>query len=490
MTPMRRIVRQFTVVLFSLAALGQDAGSALQTGVAYSAMKASLPLSAEQRAEADRLGLEAQKAGQSGRFAEAMRLFAQGTAVMNGVEWTPVVELSSSLQAKLDHALWERGKTVTLTLAPLYPVARAAEEKLSVSAVLQTAKPASETPLLTKLPLTVASLPFTARFAVPDSPEANYILEVRVAGADGDFDERGKMFHLKRVPVRIESVGGEVERLRARIAKAATTSPSAEYAVTLWERIDRGETSPHGYNLRKEFGAANAILDALDAGRNPLDGVRGDVRRAYRSTLDQTLQPYRLYIPAQYDAAHAAPLVVALHGMSGDENSLFDLYGEGALKREAGRLGFLVVCPKGRQPASMYRGAAERDVFDVIAEVRRDYSIDANRIYLMGHSMGAYATWALAMGHPDLFAALGPIAGGGNPTGMEKIRNVPQYVVHGDADKTVPVTQSRTMVEAARKLGTTVVYVEIPDGDHIHVATPQFGPMLDFFAKQSKKSAD
>ena len=149
-----------------------------------------------------------------------------------------------------------------------------------------------------------------------------------------------------------------------------------------------------------------------------------------------------------------------------------------------------MVCPKGRDSASMYRGSAEQDVLDVIAEVERDYKVDLNRVYLMGHSMGAYGTWSIAMDHPDMFAALGPISGGGNPAGMVKLRAIPEYVVHGDNDKTVPVTQSRTMVDAGKKAGANITYVEIPGGSHVDVAAPQFGPMLDFFAKQSRHVAE
>jgi carbon-monoxide dehydrogenase large subunit len=100
----------------------------------------------------------------------------------------------------------------------------------------------------------------------------------------------------------------------------------------------------------------------------------------------------------------------------------------------------------------MYRGAAEQDVLDVLAEVKRDYKIDAKRVYLMGHSMGAYGAWSIAMNHPGLFAALGPISGGGNPAGLEKIKAIPQYIVHGDNDKTVPVAQSRAIAEDALAL--------------------------------------
>jgi predicted peptidase len=135
----------------------------------------------------------------------------------------------------------------------------------------------------------------------------------------------------------------------------------------------------------------------------------------------------------------------------------------------------------------MYRGSAEQDVLDVIAEVRRAYRVDPNRIYLMGHSMGAFGTWELAMRHPEMFAALGPISGGGDPQGMERIRHIPQYVVHGGNDKTVPVARSRAMVEAGKKLGTRIVYVEVPGGSHGDVAAPEFPHMLDFFARQSRE---
>jgi predicted peptidase len=172
--------------------------------------------------------------------------------------------------------------------------------------------------------------------------------------------------------------------------------------------------------------------------------------------------------------------------MGGDENSMFDAYANGAIKREAARLGFLIACPKGRDKTSMYTGTAEKDVLDVLAEVRRDYRVDAGRVYLMGHSMGAFGTWSIAMRNPGLWAALGPVSGGGNAAGMAALKDIPQYVVHGDNDKTVPVNMSRMMVAAGRKAGARIEYVEVPGGSHSDVVVPQFGPMFDFFASQNK----
>ena len=104
----------------------------------------------------------------------------------------------------------------------------------------------------------------------------------------------------------------------------------------------------------------------------------------------------------------------------------------------------------------------------------------------MGHSMGGYGTWSIAIGHPEMFAALGPISGGGDVNGMVKIKNIPQYVTHGDTDPTVNVSMSRAMVEAGKKAGAPITYVEVPGGTHISVAQPAFAPMMEFFAKQVK----
>src|SRR5260370_42716089 len=105
-----------------------------------------------------------------------------------------------------------------------------------------------------------------------------------------------------------------------------------------------------------------------------------------------------------------------------------------------------------------------------MADVERNYRGDAARIYLMGHSMGAYGTWSIAMDHPDIFAALGPVSGGGSAARMAKIRNIPEYVAHGEDDRTGPVMQPRNMGEAGKKAGADIVYVQAPGGSHVSVA--------------------
>jgi pimeloyl-ACP methyl ester carboxylesterase len=473
------------------ALFAQDAGMVLRTSVTYNTQKATLQLTGDQRQQADELLRQAQQATQAGKYGDAMRSLYQGLAVMRNVPWTPAFEFASSLQGKLDHAMVEPGSQVTVTLAPLYATPGAAGVKMNASfALIPVRKDGPpQKPLGSPVPVDPAAVRFAMPVALPETPDGDYNIEVTLS-ADGDTPaaaSRGAF--VKTLPLHIDRLADSVQRLRAHLAKTPKKDgiATAEYAVSLYTLADSGELNPSRVNFREEFAAANAILDALDAGKDPFAGQHGDSHRAYRSTVDNSFQPYRIFVPESYDAAKPAPLVVALHGMGGDENTIFEAYANGLLKREAERHGFLVVCPKGRDSASMYRASAEKDVLDAMADVERTYRVDSTRVYLMGHSMGGYGTWSIAMGHPDLFAALGPISGGGTAAGMAAIRGIPEYVVHGDDDRTVPVTQSRNMVEAGRKAGAEIVYVEVPGGSHTSVAAPAFGPMLDFFAKQQKR---
>jgi predicted esterase len=470
------------VFTLGLVLYAQDAGMVLRTSVTYRTQRNSLQLTEEQRQQADQLAREAAQAGQAGKYGDAVRAYYHGLAVMRGVAWTPALEFASGLQAHLDHAIVEPGKSIAVTLSPLY-TSPATAPKLTASLFLVPLKKdgSAEQSLGSAVVVDPAAIPFSTTIRPPSEVVGDYTIEVRLA-PEGELPAQ-----VKRLPVHIEPLAGPAGRLRDRLAnsgkKTSPALPTAEYALALYEHADHGDVNPALYHFSDDFATANQILDALDAGRDPFAGRHGDFRKAYRSAVDHTLQPYRLFIPEAYNASKPNALLIALHGMGGDENNMFDAYG-GALKREAGRVGIVVACPKGRDSASMYRDSAEQDVMDVLAEVRRDYNIDPSRIYLMGHSMGGYGTWSVAMSHPDVFAALGPISGGGNPAGMAKIAHIPEYVVHGDDDRTVAVTQSRTMVEAGKKAGANIVYVEVPGGSHISVAAPQFGPMLDFFVRQ------
>src|SRR5260370_25137768 len=222
-------LRSIILVAFGVGLFAQDASLVLRTSVGYNTQKASLPLTDDQKKEADRLGQEAQRAGFAGKYGDAMRLYFQGMAVMNKVEWTPAVEFAASLQPKLDHAMVEPGSRINLSLAPLYPSERARETKLTATVYLLQVnnEPSDAKPLVSKIPVNPVELSTSIGLRIPETPTGNYVLEARLAPTAGDSDPNARASYTKRIQLHVEPLSSQVERLRTRLAEAAATKAPA-----------------------------------------------------------------------------------------------------------------------------------------------------------------------------------------------------------------------------------------------------------------------
>jgi acetyl esterase/lipase len=102
--------------------------------------------------------------------------------------------------------------------------------------------------------------------------------------------------------------------------------------------------------------------------------------------------------------------------------------------------------------------------------------------------MGAIGTWKIAAKYPDIWAALAPFSGMGQPATVEQFRSIPEIVVHGDADATVSVEGSRAMVAKMKELGVEVTYLEVPGGSHGGVVAPNLAAAIEFFDKHARKA--
>ncbi|HLF83025.1 MAG TPA: prolyl oligopeptidase family serine peptidase [Blastocatellia bacterium] len=492
------------VIACCAVGLAQDSGQVLRVSVGYGTMKNTpavmAKLTPEARAEVDRLGGMARAANGDARYGDALKHLYHAMALMRGTEWTPARALGSALTVKLDRAMVDPGDKVAIRIGQMFGLDQKLSAKLSASISLlklrgdETVK---DLKVLDSLDPDFIAHPPSAEVVLPDVEAGNYRIAVRVQIAGGEPI-------VKYATIHIESgLAADFAAAKARAAKIqeslkakhrdalVAAVPSAEFRISLFELARAGEINFDRIDFRVALREATSMLDALDAGNDPFAARHGEFKKAYRSKVDSTLQPYQVFVPAAYDKSKAFPLVIALHGMGGDENSYFQAYASGAFKLEADKHGYIVACPKGRKPASMYIGDAERDVMDVIAEMRRDYNIDPDRIYLTGHSMGGYGTWSVAMSHPDVFAALAPVSGGANnPAGMSKIAHIPQLVVHGDNDPTVPVERSRVMVATGKKLGAEIKYIEVPGGDHGSVVAPTFKEVFGWFDAHRRKTAE
>src|SRR5262249_7417186 len=130
------------------------------------------------------------------------------------------------------------------------------------------------------------------------------------------------------------------------------------------------------FNVEEDLPLAEELAAGLLAGKSPLVTRTGDLRQAYRASVDDTLQPYPVYLPKLYTPAKKYPLVVALHGATGDENTYMDFYldrksGRNLFKQLGEERGYVLVTPCGRGPYGMYQGPAEKDVLDVLERVKQ-----------------------------------------------------------------------------------------------------------------------
>ena len=92
--------------------------------------------------------------------------------------------------------------------------------------------------------------------------------------------------------------------------------------------------------------------------------------------------------------------------------------------------------------------------------------VDPKRVYIMGISMGAMATYELCWRYPHLFAAAVPICGGADINRLASAAIIHWRIYHGDADKVVPVTFSRTAYKALKQAGAKIIYREFAGCTH------------------------
>lgn len=198
-----------------------------------------------------------------------------------------------------------------------------------------------------------------------------------------------------------------------------------------------------------------------------------------------TTIPYRIYVPFNYDPAKQYPLLLSLHGASerGDDNvrqlSLINL----ALDNKELEVDEAIIiypqCPVDNKWVDTSWAVTEynldtmpesnelKAVLELLDEVKKTYSVDENRQYVIGLSMGGYGTWNLLMNHPDMFAGAVPMCSGGDPNKADIIKDIPIWAVHGAVDTTVSVAGTRKMATALQAVGAeNFHYTELPDAGH------------------------
>ncbi len=196
--------------------------------------------------------------------------------------------------------------------------------------------------------------------------------------------------------------------------------------------------------------ASSGPRDAVDPG----DHTGGFLMRSV--TIDERTMPYVMYVPLAYSADDSAapwPVIVFLHGSGECGTDGLRQLSQGlgqAIQRQPERWPFVVLLPQ--LPSRDMQWSAYDDlVMAMLESARTELRLDDDRTYLTGLSRGGAGTWSIGAAHPEMWAALAPICGYGEPASTAPmLTRMPIWCFHGDADDIVPAAQSVAMVEAIR----------------------------------------
>jgi predicted peptidase len=169
------------------------------------------------------------------------------------------------------------------------------------------------------------------------------------------------------------------------------------------------------------------------------------------------------------------PVIVFLHGIGESGTNVWKTAVHGPLKyiEKHSDFPFIVVCPQ----CPVGQNWSDETVISLLDEVIAKYTVDTNRVYLTGLSMGGFGAWSLATSHPDRFAAAAPICGGDGMMGVlagrfnkehgDALRSLPIWAFHGGKDPIVSLAESERMVEAIKNLGSDEIKLTIyPEAAH------------------------
>ncbi len=502
----RHTVAVAVLALFAAPAFSQALPNLALARLSYNVRKRTVSPQGDLKQQIDTNDRALAEATEKGQIGEVRRLIAKGMVLLNGGQWTADLDFASSLALRSDHTFVDSARPYTIRIEQIYSPSIDLKGSLRAKVSLEKARGAGNgrggngaappPPEFVKdlgsygeLSRDLRESPYHLQLNLGDVPDGNY--QIRAEVFDGDHSLGSAILRI----VAEKGLDAALQRLETAAARAPElVKADVAYPLDYVRKVNLGLIDRGAFDVDKEIATAEETLAAAQGGKDPFAGRTGDFKRHYYLRAAGEIMPYRLYIPPAYDGTHAYPMVLALHGLGGTEDAFFGPNYR-ALE-EAQRRGYILVAPLGFRIDGGYggRGAVHtrsqqlstQDVMEVLRLVRERYKIDDNRIYLLGHSMGGVGTWLLGPKYPDIWAALAPISGAGDPASIDKTREIPEIVVHGDADNVVPVNSSRVMVAAMKKLGVEVKYIEVPGGSHGDVAAPNMSAIFDFFDAHRK----
>jgi phospholipase/carboxylesterase len=187
---------------------------------------------------------------------------------------------------------------------------------------------------------------------------------------------------------------------------------------------------------------------------------------------------FSLYVPEHYTAERSWPVVVALHGGSGNGRDFLWTW-----LREAKSRGYVLISPSSVNDT--WSDVEERGLFEILEWTGERFHLDPSRVLLTGLSDGGTFALIYGLAHPNVFRALAPLCGvlhpANSPLGnLARARGVPIYLVHGALDFLFPVQLAQLARDTLLAHGAALEYRELPELSHTYPRSENVR-ILDWF---------
>lgn len=188
--------------------------------------------------------------------------------------------------------------------------------------------------------------------------------------------------------------------------------------------------------------------------------------------------PCRVYVPKGLAKDKPVPVVVALHGVGGDENTFFESHGAGQIVKECETRGWVLVAPRS--------GALTAPPVPILVDALAErYPLDRKRVFVVGHSAGA--AQALAQAASGKFAAVAALGGGEKVTDAKPFATLPVFIGVGDKDSPALAgarSLSKSLTEGGAKAVTFKEYPGVEQLVTVREALPDVFAVFDEVVKK------
>ncbi|MBA3975990.1 MAG: hypothetical protein C0504_17425 [Candidatus Solibacter sp.] len=415
-------------------------------------------------------------------------------AFFNKAAWDPQLDQAIALDFSLDRRVLPPGSLLHARIERLFRTPSPPDSAARIQLALKDAagKPHWQGGLTAvpddsyfEIPIPVRSLPpgeYTVSYTFFAAPGAPLLSSTRAFRIDSAWRTRESALAAK---ARQLALKGAIASSQAN-QSAFQFIQWAAHAMALYEagHTVGGSPDPHpiveswAYRKSPRFWSApfsesairqaEAFAAALMSGANPLAG-QPDLRLAFRSSADQSLRTFRLFLPNSLPASDPVPLVVLLHGFAGDESSWLDrLPGSGDLvRRLASERRFAVLAPSARSHYSRFEGPDAADLDQLRSIVASIRPIDLNRVALIGHGPAAFAAINAALASSEKWPVAVAIAGIPSAIPAAAPGSTPRLLFeYAAADTLFPASEARKWAYLLEKRIPGFQAREIPDADN------------------------